>query len=243
MELSLNENRFGAPIHKEQNPFADVKESNAYMHFNSVNPISKGLMHTLAKLTTSGNPKFDKPLVDVNPAVVDYMISSYLPGLFSEAYKGVGFAISSAEGRKMKERPIPIVDRFNAKTPEGFDTGANRRVTSAVETVFKEFNDLNTSTARRQQIVDQHPYLSTAKAIVSGTNQELRKMSSSLAQIESDPRISDSDKIRYRNQIEEQKKFLNARLVRAAVEAGFKDEVIDNKSEGILGRAAEKLRR
>jgi hypothetical protein len=109
--------------------------------------------------------------------------------------------------------------------------------------VFKEFNDLNTSTARRQQIVDQHPYLSTAKAIVSGTNQELRKMSSSLAQIESDPRISDSDKIRYRNQIEEQKKFLNARLVRAAVEAGFKDEVIDNKSEGILGRAAEKLRR
>ena len=243
MELSLNENRFGAPIHKGQNPFADVQESNAFMHFNSVNPISKGLMHTLANLTASGNPKFDKPLVDVNPAVVDFLISSYLPGLFSEAYKGVGYGINLSMGKDVKEMPPPIIGRFNAKTPEGFDAGANRRVTSAVETVFKEFNDLNTSTARRQQIVDQHPYLSTAKAIVSGTNQELRKMSSSLSQIESDPRISDADKIRYRNQIESQKKFLNARLVRAAVDAGFRDDVIDNKTDTLIGRAAERLRR
>ncbi len=243
MELSLNENRFGAPIHKEQNPFMEVKESDAFMHFNSVNPISKGLMHTLAKLTSSGNPKYDKPLIDVNPAQVDYMITSYLPGLFSEAYKGVGFAISTLEGRKMNDRPIPLVSRFNAKTPDGFDAGANRRVTSAVETVFKEFNDRNTSTARRQQIVDQHPYLGSAKAIVSGTNQDLRKISSNLARIESDPNISDADKIRYRNQIEEQKKVLNARLVRAAVAAGFKDEIIENKSDGVLGRAAERLRR
>lgn len=243
MELSLNENRFGAPIHKGQNPFADVKESEAFMHFNSVNPISKGLMHTLAKLTTSGNPKFDKPLIDVNPAQVDYLISSYLPGLFSEAYKGLGFAISSAQGRNMKERPIPILDRFNAKTPEGFDAGASRRITTAVETVFKEFNDQGTSPERRQQIVDLHPYLGTAKAIVSGTNQELRRMSTDLAGVESNPRISDADKIRYRNQIEDQKKALNARLVRAAVDAGFRDEVLDNKSDGIIGRAAEKLRR
>lgn len=243
MELSLNENRFGAPIHKEQNPFADVKESDAFMHFNSVNPISKTLMHALAKMTTSGNPKYDKPLIDVNPAQLDYMITSYLPGLFSEAYKALGFAISSAEGRNMKERPIPILDRFNAKTPEGFDAGAARRITTAVETVFKEFNDQGTSPERRQQIVDLHPYLGTAKAIVGGTNQELRRMSTDLASIESNPRISDADKIRYRNRIEEQKKVLNARLVRAAVDAGFRDEVLDNKSDGIIGRAAEKLRR
>jgi hypothetical protein len=242
-ELGLNENRFGAPIYKESNAFSDIKEGNAYMHFNSVNPLSKAAMQALAQATSDGNARYKPGLIDVNPAAVDYLISSYLPGLFNEAYRSAGWAANKMAGRDVKDLPVPVVDRFKAKTPEGFDNGAVKRVSAAVDTVFSEFSSRATSPERRQQIVNEHPSLGAAKAVVSGVNQDLRKISSQLKAAEEDPRISDADKVRFRNQMEEQKKYHARRLVQAAVASGFKDEVIDNKSDTFIGKVGERLRK
>lgn len=241
-ELSANENRFGAPIHKEQSPFSDVKEADAYMHFNSVNPISKGLMQTVSQLTSDGNPRYRPGLVDVNPAVVDHMISSYLPGLFSEAYRGVGWTINKLAGRNVKDMPIPIVDRFNAKTPEGFDTGAMRRVSEKVSTLYKEAMAPDTSEARREQILREHRGLGSTQAILAGTSEQLKTISRNLQAIERNPNLSEKEKIDFRNQMEKLKKQYTKRVVDAAVRSGFQDEVTGNTADGFVGKAAERLR-
>jgi hypothetical protein len=241
-ELSANENRFGAPIHKEQSPFSDVKEADAYMHFNSVNPISKGLMQTVAQLTSDGNPRYRPGLVDVNPAVLDHMISSYLPGLFSEAYKGAGFAINKLAGRDVKDMPLPIIGRFEAKTPEGFDTGAMRRVSEKVSTLYKEVMAPDTSEARRQQILSEHRGLGSTQAILTGTGEQLKVISRNLQAIERNPNLSEKEQIDFRNQMEKLKKQYMKRVVDAAVRSGFKDEVTGNTAEGFVGKAAERLR-
>lgn len=242
-ELAINENRFGAPIFKEQSPFSDVKEANAYMHFDRVNPISKALMHGLASITSDGNPRYRPGLIDWNPAIADHLITSYLPGLFSEVYKGAGTAINAAEGRNVKDPAIPLLDRFNAKPSQGFAEGAMRRITSEVDTVFKEFYARDTSPERRQQIVDQHPHLGAAKAIVTSVNQELRKLSSTLKDVETNPNISDAQKVAFRNQTEERKQAFTRQLVNAAMRSGFKDAVLDNNAEGFIGKAAERIRK
>ena len=242
IDLALNENRFGAPIHKGNNPFSDIKESNAYMHFDSVNPISRSIMRGLADATSTGNARYSPGLIDVNPGVVDYLISSYLPGLFSEVYKTAGLAIQKAQGRDTRDMPIPIVDRFKAKTPDGFDAGAMRRVAEEVETKYKEYMSPATSDARRAQLDKQYPGLGSVKSVVSSTDQMNKRMSQNLQAIESDPTLSNKEKVEYRNQIQEMRKQYNKQAVQMAVEGGFKDEIIDNRATGILGRAAERLR-
>ena len=242
IELSLNENRFGAPIHKEQTPFSDIKEADAYMHFNSVNPISKGLMQTIARLTSDGNPRYRPGLVDVNPAVMDHMISSYLPGLFSEAYKAVGLAVNKLAGRDVKDMPLPVIGRFEAKTPEGFDTGAMRRVGEKVSTLYKEAMAPDTSEARREQILREHRGLGSTQAILAGTSEQLKTISRNLQAIERNPNLSEKEKIDFRNQMEKLKKQYTKRVVDAAVRSGFQDEVTGNTTDGFVGKAAERLR-
>lgn len=241
-EMAMNENRFGAPIHKEQNPFSTVSEANAYMHFDSVNPLSRSVMRALSEIGARGNPRYSPGLLDVNPAWVDHLISSYLPGLFTEAYKGVGWAINKMQGVEVRSGNVPVLDRFNAKIPEGFDAGAIRRVSEKVSTLHKEFNEIDTRPERRKEIAKKHPGLFTAYAVINGETQRLKGLSETLKSVEKDPRISEKAKIDYRNSVKQQQKDANRRMVQVAIQAGFRDEVIDNRSAGVVGAVADRLR-
>jgi len=243
LEIAMNENRFGAPIFKSASPFSNVQESDAYLHFNNVSPISKAAMQGIARLTSDGNPKYTPGLIDVNPAVIDYMISSYLPGLFNEAYKFAGLSANLAAGRDVKDLPVPIFGRFEAKTPEGFDTGASRRLAQAVDTKYKELTDYgNTTEARRAQILKQHPMIGNVKAMIGATDSKLRAININLKAIENNSRISEAEKVKTRNNMEVLKKKYRAQLVDAAVKSGFRDEIVDNNAPGILGKVANRLR-
>lgn len=225
VELGMNENRFGAPIFKQQSPFSDVKESNAYMHFDSVNPLSRSLMRSLSDAT--GGTRYKPGLIDVNPAAVDALIGSYLPGLINEAYKGAGLAVRVARGEDTKRAPIPLVDRLTARVPESWDAGAIRRAKTVVDTAYKELTSVDTTKERRAEIRAQYPGIGAAKAVLAGTDQQIKQIRQQLEAYERDPRKSDDQKVAFRNKMKEAEKKIQNRAVQATLKAGFKNELIN----------------
>lgn len=231
VEMSMNESRFGGPIYKEGSAFSDVKIADAYSHFDNVNPISRKIMQGMAEATAKGNPRYNPGLVDINPATMDHLISSYLPGLFNATYQLAGWAVNTAEGRDVKDPKIPLVDRLSAKTPENYDKGAVRRVSEVTSTLVKEYNSVDTPKSRRQEIVKQYPGLFTAHTVINGVQNQLKQISRNLEQIERDPRITDDAKVSYRNKMDKLEKELMNRAVRTAIKSGFRNEVISGKQD------------
>lgn len=240
--ILANQNRQGGPITKEDSAFSNVKVADAFMHFDSVNPISRYVMQGLASATSTGNPKYNPGLIDVNPAYLDYFIQSYLPGVPNDFYKLGGILVAKTEGRNTKEPTIPIIDRFIAKPSERSDVGAMRRVAEAVETKYAEFSAMGTSQERKNEIKEQHPGLGFLKQYLSSVDRDLRQLSTTLKNIEENPLYTKEYKVKARNQIEEQKLELQRRVVERAVKAGFKDEVIDAKVGGVLGKVIDRVR-
>ncbi len=231
IEMAMNESRFGGPIYKEGSAFSDVKITDAYSHFDNVNPISRKIMQGMAEATAKGNPRYNEALVDVNPQTIDHLISSYLPGLFNATYQLAGWAVNTAEGRDVKDPKIPLVDRLTAKTPENYDKGAVRRVSEVTSTLVKEYNSVDTPKSRRQEIVKQYPGLFTAHTVINGVQNQLKQVSRNLEQIERDPRITDEAKVAYRNKMDKLEKELMNRAVRTAIKSGFRNEVISGKQD------------
>lgn len=233
VEMAMNENRFGAPIYKEQSSNSNIKEADAYMHFNSVNPISKWAMQSLAQATSGDrNPRYNSSMIDVNPASVDHFISNYLPGLFSEAYKAAGVAITASQGRDTKEQDIPVISRLRAKVDEeSFDSGAFRRVSETVDTRYREYMDGETSNTRRAEILKQYPNIGGIKALFSGTEQQIKSLRQNLTAIDRNPNISDEERVSQRNRIEKMEQEYRRRAIKEALKRGFRDEVIDNSPD------------
>ena len=232
VEWNMNENRFGAPIYKEQSPFSDIKEANAYMHFNSVNPISKWAMQSLAEVGTSKNARYTPGLVDVNPAMVDHFINSYLPGLFSEAYKSTGLAIKKGRGEDTKDMPVPLLDRFKAKAElEGFDAGAVRNLKVTIDTMWEAWKQPDTTPEEKAQMKRDYPDLARLKALSQANEQAIKSARQSAAKLERDPKVSDEYKIEVRNRVKALEEGYNARLVKKALESGWRDTILYGEGE------------
>ena len=224
VDLLQNENRYGAPIFRERNPFAKFTEADSYMHFDSVSPISRGLFRGLNELT--GGNRYESGGIDVNPAVLDYLINAYLPGLGAESYKLASTATRVARGEEIQRTPLPVLDRFTAYVPIGFDSGAYRRVAETVETKYKVLQDPGTTEEQRRSILKEYPNLGAMYAVTNNVNQQVRRMNSNLRKLEAQPDIPDAEKVAYRNKVKEEEKKLYALFVRSAMKAGFKEDVI-----------------
>ena len=228
-EWVMNENRFGAPMYREQNPFSNVEESNAYMHFNSVNPISKMAMQGLASATNGGkNPRYTPGLIDVNPAMVDHMINSYLPGVFAEAYKAVGLGINKIKGVEGgKEMPIPLLDRFKANAePEKFDQGADRRIRAKVNTLWKTWGAPETTDAERREMEKMYPDFPRLQGLLQSQENTIKQMRQALTAVERDPTASEAFKIEIRNRTNKMEAWYRKEIVDQAVKSGLRDVVV-----------------
>ena len=223
VEWMLNENRFGAPIRKTDDPFGGPKLPDSQMAFRSVSPISKGMTDALN--TVTGGNRLRSGAIDVNPAAIDFLISSYLPGFVAESYKAASVATRVARGEEVKNTPMPLVDRFTAKIPEGYDAGAFRRAKELVETRYAEFKAFP---EKREEIIKELPGLGQAHAIVAGATQEIRKVRKNLTDAENSGRFSDAELVERQNMTREREKMIYQRAVKAVMNAGpeFKNAVM-----------------
>ena len=217
VEWVMNENRYGAPIRREADAFGGAQMPDSQMAFRSVNPLSKAAMQGINEIT--GGNKYRSGAVDINPAAVDFIISSYMPGFINETYKGVGLAIRKANGEEIKNTPIPLVDRFTAKVPESYDAGSFRRAKEMIETKYNEYKNMP---ELRDQIREEYPGLMRAHAVVTSINQEIRKVNATLLKVENNSGFSDEEKVRRLNETRERQKMLQERAVKAVMDAGPK---------------------
>jgi len=223
VEWVMNENRYGAPIRREDSVFGGAKLPDSQMAFRSVNPLSASAMQGLNELT--GGNRLKSGAIDINPAAVDFIIGSYMPGFINESYKAAGTAARVARGEEVKNTPMPLVDRFTAKVPESFDSGAFRRAKEMVETSYNEYRNMPQN---RSEIIAETPGLLRAHAIISSTTQQIRQLRSDLTRMENNPGFSDEEKVAKLNRVREREKQLYNRAVKAVMEAGpqFREAVM-----------------
>lgn len=171
VEYIANENRFGAPIYKADSLFGKAETPDAQRYFRGVSPISRAFTEFLTK--ESGGNAYKAGAIDVNPATVDHIIRSYLPGMPSEAYKLASVAVRKATGERVKSEPWPLADRFSARVPDGYETGSFMRAAKLIETTYREYKEIRDD-ARRAEIRQEFPGIGQAHAIVSSTEYQLR---------------------------------------------------------------------
>lgn len=221
VEFVMNENRYGAPIRMSDQFGAPKPDSE--MAFRSVSPISKAIAQGLNELTRGNRARPGD--IDINPSTIDFMINSYLPGLINEAYKGASVAARVARGEEVKNVPMPVIDRFSAKIPEGFDAGAFRRAKEMIDQRFAEYKAFP---EKRDEIRQESPGLMRAHAMTASATQQIRKLRSMLTDYENNPNVSSEEKVRRLNMVREKEKQIYNRAVKAVMEAGpeFREAVM-----------------
>jgi hypothetical protein len=234
VDIAMNESKFGGPIAKEDNPFVKSEEANAYMNFNSASPISVWMARGLNELTGGnqfrsgglGRNALDRPIIpmDLNPAYVDYLFASYLPGPFTDIGRLANLSINTAMGKDIKNPPVPLVDRFGSRISEGWDAGAFRRASTFLETKVAEAKAAPKE--QRDAIVAEHPNLGPAKDALATIDQQIRNMRSHLRTIEANPNVPSRDKVEARNKIQTLEKEYYKRGVSLAIKAGFKPQIV-----------------
>ncbi len=213
LEIMLNENRFGAPIVKEAGLFGGGKRPNAEMAFDSASPISAGIFKGLNRAT--GGDYVNPGAIDVNPGIVDHLISSYIPGLVSESYKFASWATKSALGYDTKSASIPLVDRLTAKVPESYDFGMYRR---AKEYVATKYDDFKLNPERRDKILAEFPGLGGAKGVLDTTDSRIQDLREYRKNVERDESMSREDKVKMINEARAREKEIVTRAVRTLLE-------------------------
>lgn len=210
VDLLLNENRFGAPIVKEESSmFSKGKRANSQMGFDSASPISAAAFKGLNKAT--GGDKVNGGLIDVNPGAVDYLINSYVPGLGAESYKFASWATRKALGYDTKEAAMPLVDRLTAKIPEGYDFGSFRRAETLINT---KYDDYLLNKGNRQEILKEYPNLGTARAIITSAKNQINDLRQARAALDTKDDMPDAKKVELYNLSRKKEKEIVQKSVR-----------------------------
>ena len=105
VQIAQNENWLGYPIRKEQNPFTPDKP-NKDLGLKNVNPMLKGFTEFAYKYG-----------IDMNPSVIEHLISSYSGGVGAFIKKVVTNGYNIIEGKKTPSKEIPFVSSFYRETP------------------------------------------------------------------------------------------------------------------------------
>ena len=237
VQWEMNKNHWGGPLYRNEN-IGKEGASATTMAFDSVNPISRQFAEGL-QAATGGN-RYNQKGADINPALIDHLVQSYVPGLASEIYKGAGIAVRKAQGLDIPREKEPFFDRLSAYSSESFDAGAYRRVSNKVNALFDELKQLPLNSPRRAEILKEYPpeKLAMARSAVEALETNLRAIRGKVGIIENSAyqarlagKIELAEKyeqqaVTYRNEEKQAERVLFGKMVEAANKAGFRREIL-----------------
>ena len=245
MHWYMGTNRFGGPLYPHSDFPGKQGMSDVTKTFRGVNPVFKGFAEWLQNVT--GGSRLNKEGVDINPALIDHLIQSYVPGLASDIYKATGKSIRLERGEKIRRMESgdvssilmsQVADSFSAYRSEGKDAQSFRAVKEELEAVYNELQKPPSDDPRRKQIIKEHEGLGIAVAAIKSIDKVLRSENSKLNTIESQSyilmragKIEESMEmqaraVEFENRLKEQKKVLYARANKTFIKAGFQDLVL-----------------
>jgi hypothetical protein len=235
VQWEMNKNHWGGPLYKSES-FGKEGASATTMAFDSVNPISKSIAELTQEIT--GGNRYNQKGVDINPALLDHMVQSYVPGLASEMYKGAGLAVRKAKGLDIPREKELFFDRFSAYPNENFDAGAYMRVRAKVNGVFDELRQLPLNSPRRAEILKEHPMIDSVKNSIDIAEANLRSIRGQLAIVENSAYQAklagkmdlydqyEAKAVAFRNSEKAAEKVLFGGAVQMANKAGFRRQIL-----------------
>jgi hypothetical protein len=215
VEWWMNENRYGAPIRKTSIQ-GRASDPLPYMAFDSTSPISKMIAQGLHSAT--GGSRWSHEGIQFNPAVIDHFLGAYAPGVVAESYKAASVAVRVAKGEEVRNSPLPLVDRFTAKVPDGWNAGAFRRAQELVDNKWREFENEPDRT-RIDKWRQEYAGLGQAKQIIGSVSAEIRKLEALNNKLEASDRPQ-AEKAEFRNRVKERERDLYAKAVKAVMNVG-----------------------
>jgi hypothetical protein len=245
MQWYLNTNRQGGPLYPDSEFSGTSGKSATTQTFRTVNPISKGFTEWLQEVT--GGNRRNQEGIDINPALIDHLISSYVPGLASDIYRATGKSIRIERGEKIPRMEssdvssimmAQVADRFAAYPSEGKDAASFRLVKEKLGNAYDELLKTPQGDPRRKQITDKHPGLATAVSMIAVVDKNLRAENMTLRRIEDESYIAlrsgDIEKskklqaqaVQFENKLKETQKTLYAKANKVFIQAGFQDLVL-----------------
>ena len=238
VEYMVNENRFGAPIYKDDKRGSSDSDSDTKKAFRSVSPISQAFVNSLQEMT--GGSRIDKRGIDINPALIDHFIGGYLPGTINEIYKGASTAARKAKGLDVGREKEPIIDRFSAYAPEMRDADTFRRVKLEMEGVIDQLKVLDPNSARSKELNREYPGVRSAwegikiaDANIRNVGSQLNKLETSIDAIEINKTLDGAELeaekarlVRAQNEARANLKKLYSSATQRFIQAGFKDRVV-----------------
>ena len=213
IEIWANENRYGAPIVKEANLFGTGKRPDSQMAFDSASPISSFILKGLN--TVTGGDKINPGWIDFNPGHMDYLINSYVPGLGAEMYKFASWSAKKLQGYDTKGMSLPIIDRFTAKIPEGYDFGALRRAEEFIKT---KYDDFKANPEHRERILEEFPELGALKQLSSQADYRIQKEREHRKKIDEIPDMPNRERVEMINESKKREEALVKRSVAVMME-------------------------
>ena len=235
VQWEMNKNHWGGPLYKTES-FGKEGASATTMAFDSVNPISKSIAELTQEVT--GGYRYNQKGVDINPALLDHLVQSYVPGLASEMYKGAGLAVRKAKGLDIPREKELFFDRFSAYPNQNFDAGAYMRVRAKVNGLFDELKQLPVNSPRRAEILKDHPAIGSVKNSIDIAEANLRSIRGQLATIENSAYQAklagkmelydkyEAQAVTFRNSEKAAEKVLFGGAVQMANKAGFRREIL-----------------
>lgn len=230
-----NTNRFGGPIYPDSQFAGQSGRSDVTKAFSSVNPVSRWLVENIQEAT--GGNRLNQKGIDINPALVDHLVQSYVPGLVTEAYKGAGVAVRKARGEEMARDKEPFFDRFSAYGMESFNAAAFRRIQEKVDGAYEEYSLTTSNNPRKQDILRAHPELGLVKTLTDQVEKEMRNGRKDIRDAEEQAYVlrqsgyiteankMDRDAVELRNKTKKYEKQMLDKVVIQATKSGFGREV------------------
>ena len=236
-QLETNQNRFGSPIIPSTIPKNRAGFSEVTNTFHSVNPYSKSFAESLQRAT--GGDVYNKKGIDLNPAMMDYMLESYAPGMVASLYRGAGIAKRREMGENVGREKEPLIDRFSAYPAESANDAMYRKVAPEVTGIYQEI--INTQDmARKQALIEKYPNIGGVMQAISAIDNYkspnrsmMYKLEDIAVKLRQAGKIEDAEKqqaaaIAFRNLEQKNERELYGRLSEALIKSGFKDLVFSD---------------
>ena len=214
---SMNENRFGSAIRKETPGWVLTKLPNSKQFFDSTTYFSRWATEKLSSMTGGKNGLAGS--VDINPALLDHLVQSYVPGLPAQLFRSADVAYRKSLGLEMPEKNPPFLGRVMSIAPEGYDAGAINKFGEYVETTY---NAMKTMPWQEQdKMRAENPNLGDMHMVVTTYRNYVNTQQANLKKIDADQSIPDDQKIILRNIVKRNERAMATQMVRRAVELGY----------------------
>jgi hypothetical protein len=223
VQWMMNENRFGSPIYKESPGFIPNKPPASEQYFESTSYFSRFITRKIHEMAggTQTLPAENK-MFDINPALLDHLFRSYVPGLPSDAFKAMDVGYRKALGYEVPPKAMPLIGRLTSTTPEGYDIGALRKLSEYVETRYSALKDM--SDADQEKYRARFPNLADMHGVVEQWRKFYMSERESIKNARADKSIPEDVLIKAINESKARERKYAAQLVKRAVELGYDDK-------------------